>query len=55
MPEGCSSGTVADFVFHLEGSKASLSNGQFFCLAVPPRPRERIWLELPPSAITCLS
>jgi ABC-type Fe3+/spermidine/putrescine transport system ATPase subunit len=55
VPEGCVSGTVTDVVFQRERYKVSLSNGLSFGLADPAKLGEEICLELPPSAIVCLT
>ncbi len=55
MASGRTSGRVTDIVFQQERYKVTLSNGLYFYLAEAPHPGEEFALEIPPSAIQCLS
>jgi spermidine/putrescine transport system ATP-binding protein len=52
---GRASGRVTDVIFQQECFKVTLSNGLYFYLPEAPRPGEEISLEIPLSAIQCLS
>jgi spermidine/putrescine transport system ATP-binding protein len=55
VSNGAINGIVTDVIFRQDGYKVTLENGPDFYLSDAPQIGERIFLEIPPSGVSCLT